>query len=323
MLGILRANAQDIHFSQFDRSYLNLNPALTGQFDGSYRLNANLRNQWKSISQPYQTVSLAADANNISKYKGLHAGLAFYNDKAGAGELTTTQFTTSIAYSRAINRDSNLFVSIGLQPTFTLKNINFGLLKFNQQYQGGTFDASLSNGENFDRSSMSYLNLHTGVAFTYKLANRKKFMLGTGIFNLLSPEQSFYSENVELDKRFTTHVGAEYIITDDIDALPAILLSQQGKFKELIFGTNFRYYLNRSYKKQNLYAGLFYRNKDAVFVSVGMDYGDLHVGASYDINVSDLAEASNKKGGIEFSLTYIIRQFNPPTGRYRRCIQFL
>src|SRR5690606_13436979 len=115
-------------------------------------------------------------------------------------------------------------------------------------------------------NSFSYVNLHSGISFSYELEKRKKFTLGTGIFNLLSPEQSFYSENVKLNKRITAHAGSEYILTEDIDVLPSVLFSRQGKFNELVFGTNFRYYLNRSYKKQNLYAGLWYRNQDAIFL---------------------------------------------------------
>lgn len=323
LVGAIRAHAQDIHFSQFFRSYLNLNPALTGEFDGDYRLNANLRNQWNSVSEPYQTFSFAADAHNLSEQKGVHAGLAFFNDKAGAGELTTSQFTTSIAYSFAINADSNMFVRLGIQPSYVLKSIDFSLLKFDKQFNGISYDPGAASGENFDRNSFSYLNLHSGLAFVYQQNKRKKYLAGIAVFNLLSPKQSFYSENVKLDKRFSIHTGSEYYLTEDIDILPRILYSKQGKFQELVFGSSFRYYLNRTYKKQNLYAGLWYRNKDAIYINLGMDYGNLHFGASYDINVSDLTEATHKKGGFEFSLTYIIKQFHPPTASYRRCIQFL
>jgi len=38
--------AQDPNFSQFFASPLTLNPALTGKFDGNFRLAGNYRNQW-------------------------------------------------------------------------------------------------------------------------------------------------------------------------------------------------------------------------------------------------------------------------------------
>ena len=48
--------AQDPHFSQFYASPLTLNPALTGKFDGTFRLAANYRNQWPGIYGTYVTV---------------------------------------------------------------------------------------------------------------------------------------------------------------------------------------------------------------------------------------------------------------------------
>ncbi|MEK7227019.1 MAG: type IX secretion system membrane protein PorP/SprF, partial [Bacteroidota bacterium] len=44
--------AQDIHFSQFLSSPMNLNPALAGQFDGDHRFVMNHRNQWSSVTVP-------------------------------------------------------------------------------------------------------------------------------------------------------------------------------------------------------------------------------------------------------------------------------
>ena len=43
------ALAQDRHFSQFYSSPLTLNPALTGAFDGKYRVGTNYRDQWRGL----------------------------------------------------------------------------------------------------------------------------------------------------------------------------------------------------------------------------------------------------------------------------------
>ncbi|HNA97235.1 MAG TPA: type IX secretion system membrane protein PorP/SprF, partial [Chitinophagaceae bacterium] len=43
------SNAQDPNFSQFFASPLTLNPALTGKFDGTFRVAGNFRNQWPTI----------------------------------------------------------------------------------------------------------------------------------------------------------------------------------------------------------------------------------------------------------------------------------
>ena len=49
MLAAVAVQAQDIHFSQFYQSPLNLNPALTGVMNCNHRIVANYRNQWASV----------------------------------------------------------------------------------------------------------------------------------------------------------------------------------------------------------------------------------------------------------------------------------
>ena len=48
-LVVFNLNSQDIHFSQFYMSPLNLNPAMTGVMNGNIRLTGNYWNQWASV----------------------------------------------------------------------------------------------------------------------------------------------------------------------------------------------------------------------------------------------------------------------------------
>jgi len=67
VIGIFSAvtltKAQDIHFSQFYMSPLNLNPALTGVMNCNTRMVANYRNQWAAVLQAnaYNTYSVSYD----------------------------------------------------------------------------------------------------------------------------------------------------------------------------------------------------------------------------------------------------------------------
>jgi hypothetical protein len=69
--------AQDIHFSQFDQSPFNINPALTGAFDGAFRFIGNQRSQWRSVTVPYRTTGLAVDARNPQGLP-VHGGLSLF-----------------------------------------------------------------------------------------------------------------------------------------------------------------------------------------------------------------------------------------------------
>src|SRR5215213_6221041 len=85
------ASAQDPNFSQFFASPLTLNPALTGKFDGDFRLAANYRNQWPTINNAFTTYTVSADAsilkNRISEIDQFGVGIMGFRDQSGNGIL--------------------------------------------------------------------------------------------------------------------------------------------------------------------------------------------------------------------------------------------
>ena len=62
--------AQDIHLSQYNASPLNLNPSLTGLFDGDFRFVGNQKTQWTSVSVPLNVPShpvfMSLEENTLS-----------------------------------------------------------------------------------------------------------------------------------------------------------------------------------------------------------------------------------------------------------------
>jgi len=317
--------AQDIHFSQFHRSYLNLNPALNGSFDADYRLNANYKNQWSAVSEPYRTFSFSAEAKSLfKKQKNIHLGLILFNDEAGLGGLQTTQFALNIAYSKGLNYDSTLILKAGVQSGVNARSINFNRFSYDRQFDGNVYNPNLESGESFDRSSYTNFALHAGIALEYIIENRKSFGFGYAAYNLNRSNQSFEGSNIPLDVRSNWFIQADYYLSEKIDLLPAILYSHQGTFKEVLFGSDMRYRIDESsFKNENVYFGLWYRNKDALILSAGVDYRKLNFGISYDINVSGLDVASDNRGGLELSLTYLIKYYKPKIRRYQACPDFM
>ena len=61
---VVVSEAQDIHFSDFYSSTLNLNSATTGEFIGNYRYQGVYRWQYGTVTVPYQTFSISADVKN-------------------------------------------------------------------------------------------------------------------------------------------------------------------------------------------------------------------------------------------------------------------
>src|SRR5690349_17924517 len=85
--------AQDPNFSQFFASPLTLNPALTGKFDGVFRVAGNFRNQWPTINNAFVTKTASLDfgilKNRLADIDKLGIGLLGVTDNAGDGVLVT------------------------------------------------------------------------------------------------------------------------------------------------------------------------------------------------------------------------------------------
>src|SRR3990167_9109700 len=78
--------AQDIHFSQFTMTPLNLDPSQAGKFGGDTRAIINYRDQWSSVSSnPFKTYGAMFDMpfSNGKKDNFFGGGISVYSDKAG------------------------------------------------------------------------------------------------------------------------------------------------------------------------------------------------------------------------------------------------
>ena len=314
--------SQDIHFSQFNNSPINLNPGLMGQFDGDYRFVGNQRTQWRSVTTPYSTFGVSADANGIFNTDNIGAAVSLYNDVAGDSEFGTLQLGIGGSYKIFI-KDSSQSVNIGLQPTFTQRSINYDQLTFDNQYNGSSYDPNLGNGEEFQNNGRTYLNIHTGLSWNRVFEQRKSVTAGLALHNINSPKQTFFSDNsIQLKQRLSLHANGLIQVSDKIDALPSVLVMMQHKYREIIFGGSGKYHLNHP-DYTALYAGIWYRNKDAAYLSAGLDWTDFHFGISYDFNMSSLRPASHNKGGFEFAVIYILRRFKPEIKRYITCPNYI
>lgn len=314
---------QDIHFSMFDISPMLYNPASTGEYDGDYRFSAIHRNQWKSVTVPFVTTSITAEVKDpFKKLNGFNFGVQVISDKAGDSEYNTFKLNLSAAYRHMLTSDSSHIISIGMQSGFTNRNINYANLTFDNQYNGYLFDATLPSGEQFNRASILNGDFNIGLSYRYIIDSSMAITCGVALHNITKPEQSLNGAISSLDRRGIFVVGMDYLINDNTTILPNILFSPQGKYRELIAGVNVKYNIKRSSLfEENVYLGIATRPRDAIILSVGLDYRKIHARLSYDINYSNLVPASNRRGGVEIGLLYIFTKV--PNIKYKRCPDFI
>lgn len=312
--------AQDIHFSQFYNSPLNLNPALAGNFDGNYRFAGNYRNQWNAVTIPFATFSMSADIKNVLGKKNVGAGVVFNNDNTGDSKFRTTILNVVGSYAIPFKKDSNQKFTIGFQTGFTNKTLSYDELRFDAQYNGISYDDGLPNRESFNASSQNFFNLHAGITYDNQIEERKNLRIGASLFNITKPKESYFNNQaIRVDRRFSGFASYQFPVHEKIDVIPAMFYMQQGKYFEYIVGARGKYILTEAVgARQSAYLGLFFRTKDAGFITAEYDYNNWHFGLSYDINLSTLKQASNGRGGIELSAIYILKLFKP--NRYKHII---
>ena len=90
------SEAQDIHFTHYTMSPLDVNPANTGQFSGTFRIGGIYRDQWFSfLNGAYRTPAIYIDAPIMKGFgkktkDWIGLGVRVLNDQAGRGKLTNT-----------------------------------------------------------------------------------------------------------------------------------------------------------------------------------------------------------------------------------------
>src|SRR5260221_14431713 len=86
----------DPHFSQYYVYPSWLNPALTGAFDGDYRVSGIYRSQWGNVSSPFSTQGLSGE---FTTNKNGNFGVNILNEKAGNGGYNYTTAYLDYAYT--------------------------------------------------------------------------------------------------------------------------------------------------------------------------------------------------------------------------------
>jgi type IX secretion system PorP/SprF family membrane protein len=312
---------QDIHFSQYFNCPYNLNPGLTGQFNGSFRFAGNQRTQWRSVTVPYSTFGIGADAVDPEIPDGFlnskdgktletnfNIGISFFHDKAGDSQLTSNQINLMIGKDIPVGNDGLSVISGAIMIGYTGMNIDYGALQYDNQWNGYIFDPGISNNEVFARNSRGYANLGAGVVYRKTSSRSKEIIGGLSVYNINNPRQSFFNDGfVKLDKRWNMHGSYRFPITEEWLAEPMLMSSMQGTYNETNFG-GIGYFItdNRAFAWKAVYAGVLGRARDAGYVVAGMHYNEWNVGLSYDINTSNLKPASNGRGGFEIAVIYIV-----------------
>lgn len=302
-----RLTAQDIHFSQYYSTPLNINPSYTGNFTGDYRAGLNYRQQWGSVTVPYKSFDFYGDMSfnkNFLHRNYFSAGIYLVSDHAGDGDLSVTKVMASGAYHLSFDDTKTSFLSLGVQAGFVQKSVNFSNFYFDNQWADAGFDLGLPTGENYAAQQTSYADVNAGLSYSYTGSEKFSFYSGVALYHLLRPGDSFYGNSTNrLGIRPAFNAGAVFQISDQVYLYPSMMYMSQKKAHELLAGSMIGFSLNTVSSNQ-LFAGLFGRFGDALIPVIGYQYEHWRAMMNYDVNTSSLKNASNGKGAFELSIVY-------------------
>ena len=279
--------AQDVHFSQFKISSFLLNPALVGSQNSDYKATLQRKSQWESVSVPFNTFSLSLEGKEMLPSHS--AGIQFLHDIAGDSRFQTTGI--NLAYAKRVVATTNNIFSIGAELGVFQRSVMFDDLVFNDP-------------ENVSNINFFFSDIAVGIANLHEINKKMAFESGIAFYHINKPRQSLIvNDAITLNQKMNLHTAVNYAYTDNLSVQPKLLFSNQDTDKEFLLGCDVNYLLEEE-QDILLKLGVAERFNDAVIFYFGTEIERVSCMVSYDVNTSNLANASNNKGGFEFSVVY-------------------
>ena len=315
-------NAQDQHFTQFFASPLTLNPALTGTFDGKYRVALIYRDQ-----EPYRTFAGAIDLRFALNRQGKQykdafgVGVVFYNDKVPEVGFSNNNINITGAFHKSLSKSNDQFLSLGIQTGIAQRNFNYESFTFDDQF-AGTSGYSNPTNEILPGNNYAYADFGVGLNYSYAPKRRTAIFAGASMIHVFEPELSFYNDPDEpetsnsnkLFRKYSAYVNLSVPFGEGgVRFQPRALIYNQGPHLALNTGANFRILLD-DITGTALHIGSWVRpvrnqddsfSLDALVGVVGIEYQNFLLGFSYDAQLEAIGSSRNQQGAFEISVAYL------------------
>ncbi|MDR0685927.1 MAG: type IX secretion system membrane protein PorP/SprF [Dysgonamonadaceae bacterium] len=304
---ITNANAQfDMQMTNYWAAIGYLNPAYAGQTE-TLDATALTRMQWLGITNaPKSTVVTVSMPYELMGHKhGL--GGKMYSDKAGL--FSVSMFAGQYAWTKKMLKGTlRAGLEIGqINQTFDGTKIEIPEDEYHQQTDQA-IPTSLVNGKSIDAS--------LGIIFT-----QKKWFAGISVAHLLAPKIDLTETNIyEIPRTYYLVNGYNIILNNPLLELRPMIILKTMEMSALYLESdsnktetnNLKAMMRNSqidasvrlHYNDRFWAGLTWRNGDAIGVMLGMKIKMLEAGYAYDFPISVLRSEST--GSHELFLRYRI-----------------
>ncbi len=315
-LTLNKSNAQEIHFSQNQAVPLYANPALTGVFNGLFRLSAIWRYQWFNLV-PYNTAALGIDFN----LNRVGIGAWFYRDVMGDVNMGFTNMQLSLSYLHIPPQNQKNALIAGISFAYTYVGLDVANVVLPEQWNPVAKTFNKPPLEVID-DQRGFFRMHVGVAYTTEIHDGFKLLFGGSINNAYSGDASLLNKEVyKFPIRYGFHAYGEILTWRGVwTFLPSVWVWYQAPHVQLVAGTFLRRTRIRDYhfgvRRLPVFLdfGLFFRSSAEIFPVIRIIIGDLQLGFSFDFPVSAISQTTRYLGGPEISLI-LIRGNKPGPGK--------
>ena len=315
---------QDVHFTQFAESPLNLNPANAGHFEGDWRISNNYRRQWAMLGDPFVTAAIGFDVPlDVFGHK-VGVGGWILNDVSGALGLNVFQANLQAAYHKKLGMNR---LRGGLQVSYVAKSFSTNNLSFPDQFEwdAGVFNPALATSATGFGQQSSFVDLSAGIGWSRRFRTWTPD-IGLSFQHLNQPNDAFFSTANNLPMRTTVNAAATFDLNETWYLWPRVLYLSQASATQTALSSFVGYRLPQNKANvKSVYLGPAWRtginrNSDAVAGVAGIRFKNLQLGFSYDYTISSLGPAIASRGALEFSLIYIpnpvVTKISIPCDRY-------
>ena len=329
LTAFLHTSAQDLHYSQYYASPPSINPAYSGLIDGQFRISGAYRNQWLSVSVPFNTYSLNFDAplyNNGKRKNLIGIGAEMALDQAGDGQYRLFQGNLSLSFVKGIGARNKAKWGIGFFSGFAQRSLDFGALYFDEQFVNGVFNPKNPVSEPFPAHSYFYFDCGVGTVLQLAPNKNNLYSFSVTVNHLNRPRQSLYVADKRMDIKPVFFFISKIKITSEIIVTPSLLTAFQGKYMNIVGGTGieYRFPARGLQAPTSIGAGVYYRWNDALIFAGIFEWKRIRFGFSYDVNLSTFFAGTQGRGGFELTLSYIHKKpFRSKTGRENCPFEFM
>lgn len=292
--------------SQYFANPLSINPALTGDFNGSIRFSSISRSQWAEDGNPYRSLAASIEkrllANSTSGKLGV--GLLFSSDNSNQDAFSVKRAALSFAYNMELDQEGNIELGAGFQGQYNQRRINPYSLTFESQFGSGGFNTGITTPELSKASTINYISLNAGMLLNIKSSEGKQLYFGLAAYNSNRPKTNFLDADFVEPVRWNIQSGGTIPLSERTNLHLSSIFSLQQGGSETLLGAVGSFNLAKNEEGKKLLLGSWFRVKDAIIPYVGLQWNGVQYAFSYDITTSAIKMATFNRNSMEFSLGY-------------------